>query len=390
LYDMEQEGVMVRREELKEYGDALISRIDELEESIHKQAGVEFNINSPKQLGEVLFETMNIPGGKKTKTGYSTAADVLEKLSENYPIVKDILEYRGLTKLKSTYADGLATYIEEDNRIHTNFNQTITATGRISSTEPNLQNIPMRMELGRRIRKVFVPKEGYVFMDADYSQIELRVLAHMSGDEQLIEAYHMDQDIHRITAAKVFHTPFEEVTDLQRRNAKAVNFGIVYGISSFGLSQDLSISRKEAAEYIEQYFATYPKVKEFLDRLVSDAKENGYITTMFHRRRPVPELSSSNFMQRSFGERVAMNSPIQGTAADIIKIAMIKVWKALKEANLKSKLILQVHDELLIETLKEEEEQVRQILAENMKAAADLAVTLEVDLHTGDNWYEAK
>ncbi len=390
LYDMEHEGVEVRREELKAYGDALVERIEELEKSIHTQAGVEFNINSPKQLGEILFDTMKLPGGKKTKTGYSTAADVLEKLAGEAPIVKDILEYRQLTKLKSTYADGLAVYIGADQRIHTNFNQTITATGRISSTEPNLQNIPMRMELGRRIRKVFVPKEGCVFMDADYSQIELRVLAHMSGDEQLIEAYHMDQDIHRITAAKVFHTPFEEVTDLQRRNAKAVNFGIVYGISSFGLSQDLSISKKEAAEYIEQYFATYPGVKEFLDKLVSDAKKNGYITTMFGRRRPVPELSSSNFMQRSFGERVAMNSPIQGTAADIIKIAMIRVWRALRDAGLKSRLILQVHDELVIETYREEEEQVRQILTENMVSAADLAVTLEVDLHTGENWYEAK
>lgn len=390
LYDMEQEGVEVRREELKAYGEALVDRIQELEKSIHDQAGEAFNINSPKQLGEILFDKMQLPGGKKTKTGYSTAADVLEKLAEDHPIVKDILEYRGLTKLKSTYADGLAVFIGDDNRIHTSFNQTITATGRISSTEPNLQNIPMRMELGRRIRKVFVPKAGYEFMDADYSQIELRVLAHMSGDEQLIEAYHMDQDIHRITAAKVFHTPFEQVTDLQRRNAKAVNFGIVYGISSFGLSQDLSISRKEAAEYIEQYFATYPKVKEFLDRLVNKAKEKGYITTMFGRRRPIPELSSSNFMQRSFGERVAMNSPIQGTAADIIKIAMIRVWRALKEAGLKSKLILQVHDELVIETLKSEEELVRQILTENMKEAAQLAVTLEVDLHTGENWYEAK
>ncbi|MBQ2803551.1 MAG: DNA polymerase I [Lachnospiraceae bacterium] len=390
LYDMEQEGVLVRKEELKAYGDALVARIEELEQSIHTRAGVEFNINSPKQLGEVLFETLKLPGGKKTKTGYSTAAEVLEKLSEEYPIVKDILEYRGLTKLKSTYADGLAVYIEEDGRIHTNFNQTITATGRISSTEPNLQNIPMRMELGRRIRKVFVPREGCKFMDADYSQIELRVLAHMSEDEQLIEAYHMEQDIHRITAAKVFHTSFEEVTDLQRRNAKAVNFGIVYGISSFGLSQDLSISKKEAAEYIEQYFATYPKVKEFLDRLVLEARKKGYITTMFGRRRPVPELSSSNFMQRSFGERVAMNSPIQGTAADIIKIAMIKVWKALREANLRSKLILQVHDELLIETYCEEEVLVRQILSENMKEAAKLSVALEVDLHTGDNWYKAK
>ncbi len=380
----------VRREELKAYGDALVERIEELESSIHRLAGTKFNINSPKQLGEVLFEKLNLPGGKKTKTGYSTAADVLEKLAEDHPIVNEILEYRQLTKLKSTYADGLAVYIGEDNRIHTNFNQTITATGRISSTEPNLQNIPMRMELGRRIRKVFVPREGYEFMDADYSQIELRVLAHMSQDEQLIDAYRMEQDIHRITAAKVFHTPFEEVTDLQRRNAKAVNFGIVYGISSFGLSQDLSISRKEATEYIEQYFETYPGVKAFLDRLVSDAKEKGYITTMFGRRRPVPELSSSNFMQRSFGERVAMNSPIQGTAADIIKIAMIRVWKALREQGLKSRLILQVHDELVIETLCGEEEQVRKLLEDNMKAAAELAVTLEVDLHTGKNWYEAK
>lgn len=390
LYDMEREGVLVRREELKAYGDALISRIRELEEAIHRQAGVSFNINSPKQLGEVLFETMGLPGGRKTKSGYSTAADVLEKLAEEYPIVKDILEYRGLAKLKSTYADGLAVFIREDNRIHTSFNQTITATGRLSSTDPNLQNIPMRMELGRRIRKVFVPGEGCVFMDADYSQIELRVLAHMSGDEQLIEAYRLDQDIHRITASKVFHTPFEEVTDLQRRNAKAVNFGIVYGISSFGLSQDLSISRKEASAYIGQYFATYPKVKEFLDSLVADAKEKGCVTTMFGRKRPVPELSSSNFMQRSFGERVAMNSPIQGTAADIIKIAMIRVWRALKESGLRSRLLLQVHDELLVEVWREEEEEVRRILTENMQAAADLAVTLEIDLHTGGNWYEAK
>ncbi len=390
LYDMEKEGILVKREELKKYGDALVERIEQLERSIHEQAGSHFNINSPKQLGEVLFDNMKLPGGKKTKTGYSTAAEVLEKLAPQYPIVNDILEYRGLTKLKSTYADGLAVYIGPDERIHTSFNQTITATGRISSTEPNLQNIPMRMELGRRIRKVFVPKAGCEFMDADYSQIELRVLAHMSGDEQLIEAYHMDQDIHRITASKVFHTSFEEVTDLQRRNAKAVNFGIVYGISSFGLSQDLSISKKEAAEYIEQYFATYPKVKEFLDKQVTDAGEKGYVTTMFGRRRPVPELGSSNFMQRSFGERVAMNAPIQGSAADIMKIAMIRVWKALKDAGLRSKLILQVHDELLIETVKEETEEVRRILEENMKSAAQMAVTLEVDLHTGENWYEAK
>ncbi len=389
LHEMEREGVAVRREELKHYGDALVARIQELEQSIHQQAGCSFNINSPKQLGEILFDQMQLPGGKKTKTGYSTAADVLEKLAPEHPIIENILEYRGLTKLKSTYADGLAEYIDAGGRIHTNFNQTITATGRISSTEPNLQNIPMRMELGRRIRKVFVAREGCVLMDADYSQIELRVLAHMSGDEELIQAYRMDQDIHRITASKVFKTPFEEVTDLQRRNAKAVNFGIVYGISSFGLSQDLSISKKEAAEYIEQYFATYPKVKEYLDNLVANAREQGFITTMYGRRRPIPELSSSNFMQRSFGERVAMNSPIQGTAADIIKIAMIRVWERLRQAGLASRLILQVHDELVIETRQEETEQVRQILEESMKQAAELKVPLEVDLHMGENWYQA-
>ncbi len=390
LYEMELSGIMVRPDELKAYGEALTGRIAELEQSVCEQAGVKFNINSPKQLGEVLFEKMGIPGGKKTKTGYSTAADILEKLAPDHPIIADILEYRGLAKLKSTYADGLAVYIDEGSRIHSTFNQTITATGRISSTEPNLQNIPIRMELGRRIRKVFVPADGCLFMDADYSQIELRVLAHMSDDKQLIEAYQMDQDIHRITASKVFHTPFEEVTDLQRRNAKAVNFGIVYGISSFGLSQDLSISRKEAAEYIEQYFATYPGIKIFLDKLVEDAKAYGYVKTMFGRRRPIPELSSSNFMQRSFGERVAMNSPIQGTAADIIKLAMIHVWARLRKEKLRSRLILQVHDELLIEVYAPEEEQVRRILSEEMQAAAKLSVALEIDLHTGMTWYDAK
>ncbi|MCM1173824.1 MAG: DNA polymerase I [Blautia sp.] len=390
LYEMELSGIMVRPEELKAYGEALIGRIEELERSICEQAGVQFNINSPKQLGEVLFDKMGIPGGKKTKTGYSTAADILEKLAPDHPIIADILEYRGLTKLKSTYADGLAVYIDEGSRIHSTFNQTITATGRISSTEPNLQNIPIRMELGRRIRKVFVPADGYLFMDADYSQIELRVLAHMSDDKQLIEAYQMDQDIHRITASKVFHTPFEEVTDLQRRNAKAVNFGIVYGISSFGLSQDLSISRKEAAEYIEQYFATYPGIRVFLDKLVEDAKACGYVKTMFGRRRPIPELASGNFMQRSFGERVAMNSPIQGTAADIIKLAMIHVWARLRREKLHSRLILQVHDELLIEVWAPEEAQVRRILTEEMQAAAKLSVAMEIDLHTGMTWYEAK
>ena len=334
---------------------------------------------------------MNLPNGKKTKTGYSTAADVLDKLAPDYPVVAKILEFRQLSKLKSTYADGLAVYIrEDDQRIHGKFNQTITATGRISSTEPNLQNIPVRMELGRLIRKVFIPEHGYVFVDADYSQIELRVLAHCSGDKELIQAYREARDIHRITASQVFHTPFDEVTDLQRRNAKAVNFGIVYGISSFGLSQDLSITRKEAAEYIERYFETYPGIKAFLDNTVTQAKEQGYVSTLFGRRRPVPELSSSNFMQRQFGERVAMNSPIQGTAADIIKIAMIAVEKELKKRNMKSRLVLQVHDELLIEAYKEELEEVKEILKDCMENAAALDVPLDIDMHTGKSWYEAK
>ncbi len=390
LYDMEQNGVRVEADALKAYGDQLGGKIRELETSIYEMAGEQFNINSPKQLGIVLFENMKIPGGKKTKTGYSTAADVLEKLAPDYPIIDKILEYRQYTKLKSTYADGLAHYIGEDQRIHGKFNQTVTATGRISSTEPNLQNIPVRMELGRMIRKVFVPENGYVFVDADYSQIELRVLAHCSGDQHLIEAYKEARDIHRITASQVFHTPFDEVTDQQRRNAKAVNFGIVYGISSFGLSQDLSITRKEAAKYIEDYFKTYPGIKAFLDNAVAHAKEQGYVVTLFGRRRPVPELSSSNFMQRSFGERVAMNAPIQGTAADIIKIAMVGVNNRLKSQKMKSRLVLQVHDELLIEAYESELEEVKKLLKEEMEQAASLDVPLEVDMHTGNNWYEAK
>ncbi len=390
LFDMERLGVLVDKDELIRYGESLVEGIDRLQRAVYDAAGEEFNLNSPKQLGEILFEKMQLPGGKKTKSGYSTAADVLEKLAEEYPIVSDILEYRTLAKLKSTYADGLLQCIAPDGRIHTTFQQTITATGRISSTEPNLQNIPMRMELGRRIRKAFVPKKGYVFMDADYSQIELRLLAHMSGDEQLIEAYKQDADIHRITASKVFHTPLNEVTDLQRRNAKAVNFGIVYGISSFGLSQDLSINRKEAEGYIKAYFEQYPKVKEFLGTTVADAEKDGYVTTMFGRRRPLPEILSSNFMQRSFGKRVAMNAPIQGSAADIMKIAMIRVWEELKKQNLESKILIQVHDELLLEVKEDEVEKVRSILVEGMKNAADLLVDMEVDVHCGKDWYEAK
>ncbi len=390
LYDMEVRGIRVNREALKEYGDNLQIGITKLEKDIYGLVGEEFNINSPKQLGVILFEKLRLPFGKKTKTGYSTSADILEKLESEHPVVKMILEYRQLTKLKSTYADGLATYIQEDNHIHGRFHQTIAATGRISSTDPNLQNIPIRMELGRQIRKVFIPEEGYVFLDADYSQIELRVLAHMSDDERLINAYREAKDIHRITASEVFHIPFDEVTSAQRSSAKAVNFGIVYGISSFGLGQDLNITRKEAERYIGKYFETYPKVKEYLDRLVKDAKENGYSSTLFGRRRPIPELANSNFMLRSFGERVAMNAPIQGTAADIIKIAMIRVNEKLKEQHLRSRLILQIHDELLVEAHKEEVEQVAKIMVEEMQGAAELSILLEAEVKEGVNWFEAK
>ena len=390
LFDMEQNGVKIDAPALKLYGEQLGKRIVEVEKDIYEKTGETFNINSPKQLGVILFEKLGLPHGKKTKTGYSTSADILDKLAPDYPVVSAILEYRQLTKLKSTYADGLANYIQDDGRIHGKFNQTITATGRISSTEPNLQNIPVRMELGRLIRKVFIPEKDYVFVDADYSQIELRILAHCSGDEQLINAYKEARDIHRITASQVFHIPFEEVTDLQRRNAKAVNFGIVYGISSFGLSEDLSITRKEASQYIENYFKTYPGIKEFLDDTVSQAKKKGYVSTLFGRKRPVPELLSSNFMQRAFGERVAMNSPIQGTAADIMKIAMIGVNNALKSNHMKSRLVLQVHDELLIEAYKDEVTKVQEILKNEMEHAASLLVPLDVDMHIGENWYEAK
>lgn len=390
LYDMETRGIRVNKEALKEYGDNLQVGIEALEKQIYELCGESFNINSPKQLGVILFEKLRLPFGKKTKTGYSTSADILEKLQGEHPVVSMVLEYRQLTKLKSTYADGLATYIQEDGRIHGKFNQTIAATGRISSTDPNLQNIPIRMELGRQIRKVFIPEARYVFLDADYSQIELRVLAHMSGDERLINAYKEAKDIHRITASEVFHTPFDEVTPAQRSSAKAVNFGIVYGISSFGLGQDLNITRKEAEKYIEKYFETYPKIKTYLNRLVAEAKTDGYVTTLYGRRRPIPELSSSNFMQRSFGERVAMNSPIQGTAADIIKIAMIRVNQKLKALNMRSRLILQIHDELLVETHEEEISEVSKIMQEEMQGAAELSVPLEVEVKQGNNWYEAK
>ena len=389
LADMEREGIGIDADALKEYGTQLAGSITEYEQKIYKEAGEEFNINSPKQLGVILFEKMQLPNGKKTKTGYSTAADVLDKLAPDYPIVADILEYRKLSKLKSTYADGLANFIDETGKIHTSFNQTITATGRLSSTDPNLQNIPIRMELGKLIRKVFHPLEGDLFVDSDYSQIELRLLAHISGDEGLIEAFRENQDIHRSTASKVFGVPFDEVTELQRRNAKAVNFGIVYGISAFGLSQDLNIPQKEAQGFIDSYFQTHPKIKEFLDQTVAQAKECGFTRTLFGRIRPIPELSSSNFMQRQFGERVAMNAPIQGTAADIIKIAMIRVHDRLIREGYKSRLILQVHDELLIETAEEEKEAVIVLLEEEMRGAADLKVELAVGTECGYTWYDA-
>ncbi|MGN1206536.1 MAG: DNA polymerase I, partial [Eubacterium sp.] len=390
LYRMEQEGISVKREALRQYGEKLGERIAILEREIYDLAGEEFNINSPKQLGVILFEKLRMPYGKKTKTGYSTSAEVLEKLRYESPIVEKILEYRQLTKLKSTYADGLSVYIDMDGRIRTTFNQTITATGRLSSTEPNLQNIPIRMELGRQIRKVFVPKEGYVFLDADYSQIELRVLAHMSGDEKLIKAYKENADVHQTTAALVFHVPYEEVTAMQRRDAKAVNFGIVYGISGFGLSRDLGITKKQAEQYIQDYFETYPKVKQYMDSLVEMGKSKGYVTSLYGRRRPIPELTAKNFMQRQFGERIAMNSPIQGTAADIIKIAMNRVDERLRAEGMQSRLILQIHDELLIETKEEEIEAVSHILNEEMIHAAELKVPLIAEVKQGETWYEAK
>ncbi|MBR0409865.1 MAG: DNA polymerase I [Eubacterium sp.] len=390
LYDMEKYGIAVQKDALKDYGDQLVGRIQELEESIHKKAGKVFNINSPKQLGVILFEDLKMPFAKKTKTGYSTGAEILEKLAPDYPIVEEILEYRQLSKLKSTYADGLAAFIREDGRIHGKFHQKVTATGRLSSSDPNLQNIPIRMPLGRAIRKVFVPEPGYLFISADYSQIELRVLAHMADDENLIAAYQNNADIHTATASQVFGVPVEEVTPLLRRNAKAVNFGIVYGISAFGLSQDLGITRKEATDYIKKYFKTYPGIKAYLDGNVEKARKTGITRTLYGRIRPIPELSSSNFMTRNFGERAAMNSSIQGTAADIIKIAMIRVSRRLREEGLASRLILQIHDELLIETKEEEADLVAGILSEEMTGAAELKVPLIIDIEKGYNWYDAK
>lgn len=388
LGDMELYGIRAERSGIIEYGKKIQVKIEELTKEIYWLAGEEFNINSPKQLGTILFEKLGLKGGKKTKTGWSTNADILEKLAEKDEIVGKILEYRSYAKLKSTYVDGLLAVISDDGKIHSTFNQTIAATGRISSTEPNLQNIPIKTELGRQLRKVFLPEDGYVFLDGDYSQIELCLLAHLSGDETLISAFKNGRDIHRLTASQVFNVPFEEVTPLQRSNAKAVNFGIIYGMGAFSLSRDLGITKAEAENYIQGYFAKYPKVKEYLDGCVEFAKKNGYAKTAYNRIRYIPELTNSNFNLRSFGERVAMNMPIQGTAADIIKIAMLRVHNALK--GHKSRLILQVHDELLLEVHRSELEEVRSILMREMSGAAELSVPLVVDAHEGENWYDAK
>ena len=389
LYEMEERGIKLNKEELHEYSKELDVLIKSYEEEIYKMAGEEFNINSPKQLGVILFEKLRLPYGKKTKTGYSTSADVLERIRLEDPIVDKVLHYRQVAKLKSTYTDGLESFVKEDGRIHCKLNQLVTATGRLSSTEPNLQNIPIRMELGKRIRKAFIPKEGYVFVDADYSQIELRIMAHLSGDEELIKAYQGEEDIHKITASHVFGVPLNEVTDLQRRNAKAVNFGIIYGISSFGLGENLGISRKDAEKYINDYFKAYPQVKKYLDSLVEIGIDKGFVKTYFGRIRPIPELNSNNFMKRQFGERIAMNSPVQGTAADIIKIAMNSVNVGLKAQFPDSKLLLQIHDELLIEAKEEDKEAVARLLKEEMMKAAELKVKLSVDVKFGYNWYDA-
>lgn len=388
LFDMEKEGVLIDENELLKNEKELLEITNKLEQEIFELAGEEFNILSPKILGDILFEKLKLPKGKKTKTGYSTDASVLEELSNDYKIAKDVITYRTLMKFRSTYVKGLLEQVASDKRIHTTFNQVTTATGRLSSINPNLQNIPIRLEIGSKLRSAFIPKDGFVFVDADYSQIELRVLAHMSNDEKLIECYNMEKDIHTQTASQVFGVPFEEVTKEQRRNAKAVNFGIIYGISSFGLGKDLSISQKEAKMYIENYFKTFPKIKEFLDNLVEDAKKNGYSKTIFGRKRQIDELLSKNYMMRSFGERVAMNAPIQGSAADIMKIAMIDIYKKLKENNLESKLILQVHDEILVEAKCEEVPIVKNIIKESMENAATLKVPLVVDVNVGNNWLE--
>ena len=391
LADMQYQGIYVDKEKLQEFGNELKTRLNELTSEIYELAGEEFNINSPKQLGEILFEKLQLPMGKKNKKGYSTGVEVLEKLKDVHPIIEKLLEYRQIGKLNSTYVEGLIPCINENtHKIHSSFHQTVTATGRISSTDPNLQNIPTRNELGKNLRKVFIPDVNKTFIDADYSQIELRVLAHISNDEHMIDAFNKDEDIHKQVASKVFDTPMDEVTKEQRTRAKAVNFGIVYGISDFGLSEQLKIPRKEAKQYIEQYLDKYQGIKQFMEDIVETAKTEGYVETLFHRRRYVPEIKSNNFMVRQFGSRIAMNTPIQGTAADIMKLAMVNVYKELKSQKLKSKIILQVHDELLIEAVEEEKEQVEKILKQEMENVIKLKVPLKIDIEEGNNLYDAK
>ena len=391
LADMEYEGVKVDKEKLNELGSQFKEIIKKLESEIYEISGEEFNINSPKQLGVILFEKLGLPVIKKTKTGYSTNAEVLDKLKDQSPIIDKIIEYRQIVKLNSTYVEGLLSIINPiDGRIHSSFNQTITTTGRISSTEPNLQNIPVKLEMGRNIRKVFISDKECKLVDADYSQVELRVLAHMSQDETMIDAFKHNEDIHTKTASQVFNVSMDEVTSKQRSDAKAVNFGIVYGKSDFGLSEDLNIPVKQAKEYIENYFNKYNKIKEFMDNIIEDASSNGYVTTILNRRRYIPEIKSSNFMLRNAGKRAAMNAPIQGSAADIIKIAMINVYKKLEENNLKSKLILQVHDELIVEAVDSEIDIVKKIVKDEMENAVCLDVNLDVDLNIGDSWYDTK
>ncbi|MBQ4543444.1 MAG: DNA polymerase I [Clostridia bacterium] len=391
LASMEREGVKINIPELEKFREKLAQTLNTLEQEIYSISGEQFNINSPKQLGVVLFETLKLPAGKKTKSGYSTSADILERLKDEHPIVEKILEYRHIAKLKSTYADGLLSVVnKETNRIYSSFNQTVTVTGRISSTEPNLQNIPVRTELGREIRKMFVAKEDCLLVDADYSQIELRVLAHIAGDAVMTDAFVNDLDIHTATATQIFNVDKESVTSEMRSRAKTVNFGIVYGMGEFTLAKDLKIPIFEAKNYIANYFKQFSGVKQYMDEIVEKAKNDGYVTTLLNRRRYLPELSADNFMTRSFGERVAMNTPIQGSAADIIKLAMVKVYNELEKAGLKSKLVLQIHDELIIETYKDEIEKVKEILKTQMECAYKLNVPLKVDMNVGETWYDAK
>ncbi len=391
MASMEHEGFRTDKKILEGFGVVLAEQIGELTKQIYGLAGEEFNINSPLQLGNILFEKLGLPAGKKTKRGYSTSADILEKLMDKHPIIPLILEYRTVSKLKSTYVDGLIPLISStDGKVHAHFNQTVTTTGRISCTEPNLQNIPIRQEMGRKLRKAFIPEENCVLVGADYSQIELRVLAHMSGDEALIESFNNGEDIHRATAARVLGIPEDKITLEERSRAKAVNFGVIYGMSAFGLSSELRITRKDADEYIKAYFAKHAAVKEFMDEQVKFCKANGYVSTLLGRKRFIKEINASAYMVKQVGERLAMNTPIQGSAADIIKLAMIKVFRALRDQGLRSRLILQVHDELIINTCEEEKEQVEKLLTENMESAYELAVKLKADLNEGESWYELK